>query len=174
MDHDQASPPIPTDVLPQHFMFRPRSKVIWVQMLVFLGILGCVGAVLYLLGGTMRTLIYGLAAMLVGAAVVHAIWYLRIAPRVVVVCESFLGITDHSGNQQRIPWSSIALAKHSVKYLGMQWELDLIPAGRVVLRDVGIAPDRWGILRAIIIHCAGAGGAAVFVDNISESVYPGQ
>jgi len=134
-------------------------------------------AVLLLFGSRLkvaeRIFVYGLMAAFGGVSIAHAIWFRRSAPRVVVACEDFLGITNRSG-QQRIPWSSICLAQHSVKYLGMQWELDLIPTGRVILRDIGIAPERWGILRAIIIHCAGASGASVFVDQISETVYPSE
>ena len=52
----------------------------------------------------------------------------------------------------------------------MQWQLDIVPNGTVVLRDVGIDAGRWGVLRAIIIDSVGMHGN-VLVDPISEGIY---
>jgi hypothetical protein len=107
----------------------------------------------------------------IAALVAYVIWFRRVAPRAIVASDDFLGITNHDGDQQKIPWSSIFLAAHSTKHLGMQWELDLMPAGQIILRDIGIAPERWGILRATIIEFAGRHGAGISVDPQSESIY---
>lgn len=141
------------------------------QLLVLFGILSCLGAILYLTNGGTRLLIYGLATVFIAALVAYVIWFRCVAPRAIVASEDFLGITNHHGDQQKIPWSSIFSAVHSTKHLGMQWELDLMPAGQIILRDIGIAPERWGILRAIIVEFSGRHGAGISVDSLSESIY---
>jgi hypothetical protein len=122
------------------------------QLSVLLGILCCLGAILHLTNNGTRLLIYGLAAVFIAALVAYFIWFRRVAPQAIVASADFLGITSHDGDQQRIPWSSIFSAAHSTKHLGMQWELALMPSGQIILRDIGISPERWGFLRAIIIE----------------------
>jgi hypothetical protein len=141
------------------------------QLFALLGILCCLGAISYLTNNGTRLLIYVLAAVFIAALIAYVIWFRRVAPQAVVASDDFLGITSHAGDQQKIPWSSIFSATHSTKYLGMQWELDLMPAGQIILRDIGISPERWGFLRAIIIEFAGRHGAGISVDPLSESIY---
>ena len=50
-DQYQTPPNILTDALPQHFVFRPRPRVICLQLLVLLGILVAVGNVVYFVSG---------------------------------------------------------------------------------------------------------------------------
>ena len=178
MNQQPVTVTLPSDEAPPYFIFRPRAKLIGAQLLVLLGILHFLGAIASVLANFTEIAVWlaicAGVAMFAVVALRYAVWYLRSAPRAIVACDRFLGILTHSGEQHRIPWTSIASARHSIGYLGMQWELDLIPAGRIVLHDIGMAPLRWGILRFMIINAGGESGAAVLVDSLSESIYPGQ
>jgi hypothetical protein len=161
-----------SDAVPRHLIFRPRLRVVWIQLLALLGLALGLGAILFLEKATQAPAILGVfgssVLMALGA---YMIWFRRSAPRAIIATDEFLGITHHAGDQQRIAWSSIFSAVHSTKHMGMQWEIDLIPSGRVILRDIGIAPDRWGILRAVIIEFAANHGASISIDSLSESLY---
>jgi hypothetical protein len=139
------------------------------QLAVGFGLLSCIAAPLQVAYASRMTV--GVAGLALFAwTVAHVIWFRTRAPRAIVATDEFLGITRHGADQQRIPWSSIFSAVHSTGQLGMQWQLDIVPNGTVVLRDVGIDAGRWGVLRAIIIDSVGMHGN-VLVDPISEGIY---
>jgi hypothetical protein len=170
MDQEQQSLD-ELDGVPHHLVIRPRMRMVGLQLGVGLA-LSCMiaGGLLFFDHGSWPVI--SVLGIMFGTSVsAHVIWFRRIAPRAIIATDEFLGVIDRRGNQQRIPWSSIFRAVHSTKQLGMQWEMDLIPAGSTILRDIGIDPGRWGLLRTIIIEFAGRQGASVSVDPLSERVY---
>jgi hypothetical protein len=170
MDQEQQSLE-ETDGVPHHLVIRPRMRMVGLQLGVGLAI-SCMiaGGLLFFDHGSWPVMSV-LGIVFCASVCAHVIWFRRIAPRAIVATDEFLGVIDRRGNQQRIPWSSIFSAAHSTKQLGMQWEMDLIPAGSSILRDIGIDAGRWGVLRTIIIKFAGRHGASVSVDPLSEGIY---
>jgi hypothetical protein len=142
-----------------------------VQVIVVFGLFGAVILLFRISGHYSPLVTYVFAVAFLASVAAHLVWFRLKAPRAIVATDDFLGITTHGGEQQRISWSSVVLATHSTKQLGMQWELDLITSERIILRDVGIDSRRWGLLRAAIIELAAGNGASVTVDPLSKGFY---
>ena len=159
---DQSPPSEATAEVPAHLILRPRMRTLRVQLFVGLGLLCCLAAI---------GLPTPLAILFLIGILAHEIWFRASAPVAFVATPQFLGIAHPGGRQRRVPWSSIRAAAHSTGLLGMQWKLDLLPAETTVLRDLGIHPDRWGLLRAAVIESAARHGAKILVDPLSEATY---
>ncbi len=129
---------------PRHLIIRPRMRTIFVQLVAGFMMFCCTAAILQWIHHDMGGILWTLGIAFFASVVAHIIWFRCNAPRAIVATDEFLGITTHGGDEQRIPWSSIFHAAHSTKSLGMKWDLDSIPAGPVVLRDIGIDAARWG------------------------------
>ena len=153
---------------PRYLMIRPRKRMVVVQLLVGLLLMGGMAAIA---GGRAPAIACAFGAGWIVWVVAHIIWFRRNAPRAIVVTNDFIGIITRAGDESRVPWSSICSAVHSTKMLGMQWELDLIPSGGLNLRDIGISSGRWGILRATVIELVGSHGASILTDPLSEGMY---
>jgi hypothetical protein len=160
------------DALPHHLIIRPRLRIVLKQLFVLLGLFSCIAAAIQLRAGPLSTLrISVLLASLVLTVIAYAAWFHKFEVRAIVVADGFLGITLHGRKQQRIPWSSVFSAVHSTGHLGMQWKLETLSAGTIILRDIRIDGDRWGALRAVIIDMVGRNGRTVWVDPLSEGIY---
>ena len=157
--------------VPRYLLVRPRMRVVAFQVAVLLLLLLCVGCVLRTVDRSSRAflMLFGCACVIV--ALLQIVWFLARTPRAIVATDEFLGVTFLNGDQRRIVWTSICHAAHSTGLLGMQWRFDLLPQGTFTLRDIGVDGTRWGVLRSVVIHLAGAHGASVLVDPISESVF---
>jgi hypothetical protein len=174
MSQEETTDPTTSDGLGR-LLIRPRMRIVGTQAAVAVILFACIPGGLWLAGtlfspGASRALLWFGGLCLGGWAVAQVFWFRRNAPRAIVATDEFLGIIAHTGDQHRIVWSSIFSAVHSTEKLGMQWRLETLSSGTVVLRDIGIDSERWGLLRAAIVERVGRNGS-VLVDPLSEGIY---
>ena len=116
----------------------------------------------------------GLGAFIALGLVVLTVWYyfwLRwMAPQAIVTTPDYLAIRSQKGQRLFLPWAEIHQAKHKTGVGGMQWKLS-IGSHKVVIRDIGIHPERWALLWHVIGATATEHDAEVRVDMLSASLF---
>ena len=97
-------------------------------------------------------------------------WMRRRSPRALVAHREFLAVLDARGERRYIPWSAIRAATHATTMSGMRWRL-AIGDQSLILRDIGIDPERWGVLWRCIWQEVAAHDRSVRVDTISNALF---
>jgi hypothetical protein len=97
-------------------------------------------------------------------------WMRRRSPRALVAHRDFLAMLDASGERRYVPWTAIRAATHATTLGGMRWRL-AIGDRPLILRDIGIAPERWGVLWRCIWQEVAACDRPVRVDTISNALF---
>ena len=107
---------------------------------------------------------------LVAGLAAQALWLARRGPRAVVADAHGLLLGDRRGARRRLLWTEIRAASHRTGLGGMAWHLEGA-TGVVRVRDVGIDPDRWGVLWHTIVREVASRGQPVRVDLLSNRIY---
>lgn len=77
-------------------------------------------------------------------------------------------LREVDGTRRRIQWQEVLATEHATTTCrGMRWRLKL-DEGWVEVRDVGIAPNRWGISWHAVVTEVGERGRPLRVDRISN------
>ena len=113
----------------------------------------------------------GIAAVMVSmVAAGHAEWMSHSAPRAIVATDDYVATLSRTGVRRYIRWDAVRQATHAATFLGMRWRLET-PAECVILRDIGLDPDRWGDLWRVVWVAVARRGGRVRVDALSNALF---
>lgn len=100
----------------------------------------------------------------------HAAWMRHSAPRAIVATDDYVATLSRTGERCYVRWDAVRRATHAATFLGMRWRLET-PEHYLILRDVGIDPDRWGHLWRLLWVAVARRGGRVRVDALSDALF---
>ena len=110
------------------------------------------------------------AVMVSMASAAHVEWMRHSAPRAIVATGDYVATLSHTGERRYVQWDAVRRATHAATFLGMRWRLET-PVDCLILRDVGLDPNRWGELWRVLWVAVARRGGRVRVDALSNALF---
>jgi hypothetical protein len=100
----------------------------------------------------------------------HTKWMRYYAPRAIVATDDYVATLSRTGERRYVRWDAVRRATHAATLLGMRWRLET-PDACIILRDIGLDPNRWGELWRLLWVAVARRGGRVRVDAMSNALF---